>query len=58
MTKWLEPLTKNVDVKGLAILHNGVARVVSSLCAAAQLHAFARDDIDNLALAFITPLRS
>lgn len=51
-------LTQNVNVKGLAVLHNSVSRIVSTLRAAAQLYSAARNDIHNLALAFVTPLRS
>ena len=50
-------LTQNVNVKGGAVLHDGVARIVTTLGSAAQLHALGQD-IDNLALALVTPLRS
>jgi hypothetical protein len=46
-----------VHIKSLVILHNGMAGVVSTLSPATQLHAFAQN-IHNLALAFVTPLRT
>jgi hypothetical protein len=52
------PLTQDVHVKRRSIFDNRVTGVVSTLCATAQLDAAAGDDIDDFALAFITPLRA
>jgi len=46
-----------MHIKGIAILNNGVTSIVPALRSAAQLHAVA-EDIHNLALALVTPLRS
>lgn len=46
-----------MNVESGAVLHDGVASIVTALGSAAELHAFGQD-VDNLALSFITPLRS
>lgn len=46
-----------MDVEGLAILYNGMAGIMPALRTAAQLHSLAQY-VNNLALAFVTPLRS
>ena len=44
-------LTQDVNIESRAVLDDGVAGIVASLRAAAQLNAFTKD-IDNLTLSF------
>lgn len=45
-----------MHIEGLAVLHNCVPSIVATLRSTAQLNVITQD-IDNLSLAFVTPLR-
>lgn len=48
-------LTEDVNVELLAVLHDRMTSIMTTLRAAAQLDAVLCNDIDNLSLPLVTP---